>query len=240
MFRPAQPFPALPHGSASGNLAPAKSRVTGIVIERGNIMNRNRIIATMLAAALGAGPTFAQDGSGAPGGFFVGALAGYEGIEVTSSTGTVTADASSAVYGVNAGFDLNLGNAFVGVEGELSTSGGSTRFPNTVAGAREGLEANGQYYIGARAGLALTPGIAAYGKVGYTALDTRAFTASGSLSDLEDNTDGLRFGGGIQLQLPGPLEARVEYRRSTYKDLPDASQDRAATNQIVAGVGLRF
>lgn len=197
--------------------------------------------AAALAAGFLASPAMAQDtASGAPGGFFVGALAGYEGIEVTSSTGTVTADASSAVYGVNAGFDLNLGGAFVGVEGELSTSDGSTRFPNTVAGAREGLETGGQYYLGARAGFALTPGIAAYGKVGYTALDTRAFTSAGTLGDLESNSDGLRFGGGLQVQLPGALEARVEYRRSTYKDLAEASQGEASTDQVVAGIGLRF
>lgn len=193
-----------------------------------------------LVAALAAAPALAQDGSGAPGGFFVGALAGYEGVEVTSTDGSVTADASSAVYGVNAGFDLNLGNAFVGLEGELSTSDGSTRFPNTFAGAREGLETNGQYYIGARAGFALSPGIAAYGKIGYTALDTRAFTESGSIADLEENTDGLRFGGGLQIQLPGPLEARVEYRRSTYNDLADSNQGEVSTDQVVAGIGLRF
>ena len=40
--------------------------------------------------------------------------------------------------------------------------------------------------------------------------------------------------------MPGALEARVEYRRSTYKDLADASQGEASTNQIVAGIGLRF
>ena len=196
------------------------------------------IIVAALAAT--ASPALAQDAGGAPGGFFVGALAGYEGLEVESSTGSVTAEADSAVYGINAGYDLNLGNAFVGVEGELSTSDGSTRFPGTVAGAREGLETNGQYYIGARAGFALTPGIAAYGKVGYTALDTRAFTESGTLGELEDNTDGLRFGGGLQVQLPGPLEARIEYRRSTYKDLAEPGQDRASTNQVVAGIGVRF
>ena len=202
-------------------------------------MSRTTTLAA-LAAAFVAAPALAQDAGGAPGGFFIGALAGYEGLEVTSSTGTVSAKADAAVYGVNAGYDLNLGNAFVGVEGELSTSSSSTAFPGNIAGAREGLETNGQYYVGARAGLALTPGIAAYGKVGYTALDTRAFTRSGSLTELESNSDGLRFGGGVQVQLPGALEARVEYRRSTYKDLADPGQDKASTNQIVAGIGLRF
>ena len=105
---------------------------------------------------------------------------------------------------------------------------------------REGLETNGQYYIGARAGFAVTPGIAAYGKVGYTALDTTAFTESGSLSDLDENADGFRFGGGLQFQLPGALEAKVEYRRSKYDDLADIDQGDATTDQIVAGIGLRF
>ena len=136
--------------------------------------------------------------------------------------------------------NVSLGNAFVGVEGEYSTSDGTTDFPNTIAGARDGLDANGQYYLGVRAGVALTPGIAAYGKVGYTSLDTTAFTSSGSLSDLEDNTSGIRFGGGVQVQLPGPLEARLEYRRSQYGDVGAGEFGNATTDQVVAGVGLRF
>ena len=191
-----------------------------------------------VAAGLSASPAWAQSAS--PGGFYVGALGGYEGIDVESADGSVSADADSAVYGVNVGYDLSLGSAFVGIEGELSTSNGDTEFPDSFTGAREGLEANGQYYIGARAGVALTPGIAAYGKVGYTSLDTKAFTSSGSLDELKDNAGGLRFGGGVQVQLPGPLEARVEYRRSKYKDLLDGTYGNATTDQVVAGVGVRF
>lgn len=196
-------------------------------------MKKLRALA-VIAAAGTAGPALAQDG------LHVGAIAGYEGIEVESADGSVAADASSAVYGVNVGYDLSLGGAFVGVEGELSTSGGSTEFPDSFAGARDSLEANGQYYLGARAGFALSPGIAAYGKIGYTSLSTKAFTSSGSLEELEDNAGGLRYGGGVQVQLPGPLEARVEYRRSRYKDVNDGTYGDATTNQVVAGLGLRF
>ena len=193
---------------------------------------------TALAAGMAATPALAQ--SSAPGGFYVGAVGGYEGIDVESADGSATADADSAVYGISAGYDLGLGSAFVGVEGELSTSGSSTEFPDSFTGARDGLEAGGQYYIGARAGVAVTPGIAAYGKIGYTALDTKAFTSSGSLEELEDNAGGLRFGGGLQVQLPGPLEARLEYRRSRYGDVGDEAFGDATTNQVVAGVGVRF
>ena len=192
-----------------------------------------------VAAGFAAAPAMAQDNT-APGGLYVGAIGGYEGIDVESSDGSVSADADSAVYGINAGYDISLGSAFVGVEGELSKSGGSTTFPDDFDGARDGLDADGQYYIGARAGVALTPGIAAYGKVGYTALDTKAFTSSGSLDELDDNAGGLRFGGGLQVQLPGPFEGRVEYRRSNYKDVVDGTSGNATTDQVVAGVGVRF
>lgn len=187
-----------------------------------------------LAASLAATPAFAQ------GGFYVGAIGGYQGIDVEASDGSISASSDSAVYGVNVGYDLSLGSAFVGVEGELSTSGGTSQFPSSFTGARDSLEANGQYYIGARAGFQLTPGIAAYGKVGYTSLDTKAFTSAGSLAELEDNAGGMRFGGGLQIDLPGPLEGRLEYRRSTYKDLVDGAYGDAKTDQVVAGVGLRF
>ena len=190
-----------------------------------------------LAGGLTATPALAQ--TAAPGGFWVGALGGYEGIDVESADDTVSASADSAVYGINGGYDYSFGSAFVGVEGELSTSGSSTAFPDSFTGARDGLEANGQYYIGARAGVALTPGIAAYGKLGYTSLETTAFTSAGSLGELEDNAGGFRFGGGLQVQLPGPLEGRVEYRRSQYNDLHDTFGD-ATTDQVVAGLGVRF
>ena len=191
-----------------------------------------------LAAGLTATPALAQ--SAAPGGFYVGAVGGYEGIDVESADGTASASADSAVYGVSVGYDLSLGSAFVGVEGELSKSGGDTRFPSTFTGARDSLEAGGQYYVGARAGVALTPGIAAYGKVGYTSLSTKAFTSAGTLTELEENAGGLRFGGGVQVQLPGPLEGRLEYRRSRYKDVVDGAYGNATTDQVVAGLGARF
>ena len=194
------------------------------------------VVLAAAAAGLAASPAMAQS----TGGLYVGAVAGYEGIDVETADGTASASADSAVYGISAGYDLSLGSAFVGAEGEYSASGGSTEFPTTVAGARNGLESSGQYYVGARAGMALTPGIAAYGKVGYTSLDTKAFTSSGSLEDLKGNADGLRFGGGVQVQLPGPLEARVEYRRSRYKDANDGTFGTATTDQVVAGVGMRF
>ena len=196
---------------------------------------RTILVLTAVAAGLVATPVMAKTG-----GLYVGALAGYEGIHVKSADGTATAKGDHAVYGVNAGYDVGLGHAFVGVEGEVSTSSGSTRFPSSFNGAYNGLKANRQYYVGARAGVDLTPGIAAYAKAGYTSLHTKAFTSSGSLAELKDNAGGFRFGGGVQVQLPGPLEGRLEYRRSQYKDVADGTYGDATTDQVVAGVGVRF
>ncbi|MBB3034588.1 outer membrane protein [Alteriqipengyuania lutimaris] len=192
-------------------------------------------------AALAASPAAAQDPEQdiAPGGLHVGVLAGFEGLGVESEDSSVTADADSVVYGIAAGYDMSFGSAFVGVEGEYSASDASTEFPDSFAGARDGLESNGQYYLGARAGFAVTPGIAAYGKFGYTALDTRSFTTAGSFADIEENATGLRYGGGVQVQLPGPLEARLEYRRSRYGDV-GGDVGEVTTDQVVAGVGVRF
>ena len=192
-----------------------------------------------LGAGLAATPAMAQDNT-APGGLYIGALAGFEGVSIDTTDSSATLDSDAAVYGVALGYDLSLGSAFVGVEGELSTSDNSAGFPVNVGDGYDGLETNGQYYIGARAGLALTPGIAAYGKAGYTSLDTSAFTSAGSLDELDENSSGFRFGGGLQVQLPGPLEARVEYRRSTYDDSASGEFGEVTTDQVVAGVGLRF
>ncbi len=197
------------------------------------------IVMAALGAGLAATPAMAQEKE-APGGLYIGALAGYEGANVETAGSTVTLDSDAAVYGVAVGYDLSLGGAFVGVEGELSTSDNSAEFPDSAGAAYDGLKAGGQYYIGARAGLALTSGIAAYGKAGYTSLDTSAFTSAGSLDELDENSSGFRFGGGLQFQLPGPLEARLEYRRSNYDDSASAEFGEVTTDQVVAGVGLRF
>src|SRR5687768_10630267 len=86
-----------------------------------------------IAVGLAATPALAQ--TAAPSGIYVGAVGGYEGIDVEAADGSATATADSAVYGISAGYDIGLGSAFVGVEGELSKSSGDTRFPTTFTGA---------------------------------------------------------------------------------------------------------
>ena len=116
---------------------------------------KKTILLAAMATSIAATPALAQS---APGGLHVGALAGYEGIDVEAEDGSATANADSAVYGINAGYDIALGGAFVGVEGEISTSGGTTEFPSTFAGARDGLETDAQMvWFAMEAGLVQGP-----------------------------------------------------------------------------------
>jgi len=44
----------------------------------------------------------------------------------------------------------------------------------------------------------------------------------------------------FRVRASGPLEGRVEYRRSRYDNVADADFGKATTDQVVAGIGLRF
>ncbi len=181
---------------------------------------RNIPVLAVLAAGLAATPAMAQNT--APGGFYVGALGGYEGLDVESADGIVTANADSAVYGINAGYDLSLGSLFVGVEGELSASGGSTEFPDSFTGARTGSTPMASTISRPRRCRA-DLGIAAYGKIGYGARH-QAFTSSGLARRARGHAGGLRFGGGVQVQLPRPA-------RGTPRIPPLALQGRSPTRR---------
>ena len=71
------------------------------------------IALAVIGAGFAATPAMAQQNE-APGGFYIGALGGYEGVDVESADGSATATADSVVYGINAGYDLSLGGAFIG------------------------------------------------------------------------------------------------------------------------------
>ena len=72
------------------------------------------------ALAFASTPAFAQDAAPMMGGFYVGALAGIDSVRV--SDGTDSASKTGAVFGVTAGYDLDMGNAVVGLEGEFADS----------------------------------------------------------------------------------------------------------------------
>ncbi|MAE90093.1 MAG: autotransporter outer membrane beta-barrel domain-containing protein, partial [Pelagibaca sp.] len=119
-------------------------------------------ISTLLVAgslAAFSAPAMAQDNSSNFDGFRVQGVLGYDALKAGSS---VDDDANEdndqsidgAVYGIQAGYDFDLGGAVVGLEAELTDSSAETEFTN---GDFEGfgfgqVDAGRDLFLGARVG----------------------------------------------------------------------------------------
>jgi len=188
-----------------------------------------------LLAATAATPAFAQDGMDAPrGGFHVSGIVGYDAPD------TDVEDSSGVVYGIGAGYDFNIGNIVAGPEVELTTSStdecqaGVNRTGDLLC-----VGAGRDIYVGARVGTYVTPNTLVYVGAGYT---NAAFDVSydanltGSTGDFsaEEELDGFRLKGGVELGIGRNAFVRGEYRYSSYDE---GDLDR---HQLVGAIGLRF
>jgi len=218
-------------------------------------MRTHLLAASALAAAtLFAAPAMAQD---TPSGFRVGVVGGLDITRPGSSEDSdVEGDDQSAegfLYGVEAGYDLPIGGAVVGVEAELNDSTAKTRVnradPNTFGYGS--VTAGRDIYVGARVGVPVGTGTLLYAKGGYTNARLNVLAADGS-TELEDENfelDGWRLGAGVEKAIGTNSYAKLEYRYSNYTDADFQYSDGTTTNtfgvdtdrhQIVAGVGFRF
>ncbi|WP_028055831.1 outer membrane protein [Sphingobium bisphenolivorans] len=174
------------------------------------------IFAAAAAVAAISAPAFAQDA--AP---FTGAhaelLAGYDKIDTNSVIGSP----DGFLYGLNLGYDYQVGSAVLGIEGEVSDA--TTNF-DYVGGE---LDAERDLYIGGRVGFQVGDLALLYVKAGYTNARLKDTLAGGA------NADGVRVGGGIEYKLGGQLLVKGEYRYSNY----EAGLER---HQVLAGLGIRF
>ncbi len=129
-------------------------------------------------------------------------------IEVTAGADDVTAgvDRTDVTYGAGVGYDLQLGRLVAGVEAAVDNV-----FDRRDIG------------VGARLGLVLNDNVLAYGKVGYANWSQVAGRS----------TDGLRLGGGLEVNVAGPVYGKVEYR---YTDFDGATGKHGG----LVGVGIRF
>lgn len=210
---------------------------------------------TAVAFAAGlAAPAFAQDGPFT--GPRVGAIIGYDRIQPGSSEDSdIRGDDQSAdgfLYGVDAGYDIALNRAVVGIEGEVTGSTGKVENrpvdPNAFGFGR--VKTGRDLYIGGRVGFLASPKTLVYGKAGYTnaRLDlTRDDTTT--TTGRHFNLDGYRVGAGVEQQLSPKTYVKVEYRYSNYgnarleypnganTDNFDVDTDR---HQIAVGAGIRF
>lgn len=221
----------------------------------------NKILVCLAAGtALASVPAAAQDTApaGPFQGFHVEGLVGYDVSKAGSSVdddSTIDNDQSidGLLYGVGAGYDLNIGKLVVGPEAEVTWSTAKTSFDN---GDFEGfgignVKTNRDLYIGGRIGVAVMPQTLVYAKGGYTNAKFDIRNGDGTVITSNDiDADGWRIGAGIEQQLSNNVFAKVEYRYSNYEkgevdftgDVPDGQRfnldlDR---HQVVAGVGVRF
>ena len=218
-------------------------------------------ISTILVAgslAAFAAPAMAQDANGNFDGFRLQGVAGYDALQAGSSVdddGVDNNDQSidGVVYGVQAGYDFDLGGAVVGLEAELSDSTAKTEYSN---GDFEGfgfgrVDAGRDLFLGARVGAKVAPDLLLYAKGGYTNAKLNILSNDGTTEYKQDfDLDGWRAGAGVEYAINPSTFMNIEYRYSNYSkgevdfdgDLPDGDRfdvdlDR---HQIMAGVGVRF
>jgi outer membrane immunogenic protein len=113
-------------------------------------------------------------------------------------------------YGVNAGYDFDLGRAVVGGTIEYQDS--------SEDGVGRDLSAT------VRAGLKASENVLVYGLVGYTNL---------GIEDTDVELDGVRAGAGVEVALGSNAFGQVEYRYSNYEADVEG-------HQFVLGIGYRF
>ncbi|HSX53808.1 MAG TPA: outer membrane beta-barrel protein [Sphingomonas sp.] len=196
-----------------------------------------KLVLAALAASAMTTPAFAQDTTFT--GPRVEALVGYD----SASDGT-DGDAGSSdgvTYGGAIGYDVQIGGAVIGAEAELTGSSVDTRADNLlVAGDRLVVDMGRDIYLGARAGVAITPSTLLYVKGGYTnaQVDTTYETPT-SRTEISEDMEGFRVGAGAEFKLASNMYLKGEYRYSNYGKIDgyDIDVDR---HQVVAGVGIRF
>lgn len=206
-------------------------------------------------------PVLAQEDST---GTFTGPrVEGLIGYDISRAGSSIDNDANSGddesseglLYGVGVGYDVAVGsNAIIGAEAEFSDSTAKTKFENgDFEGFGLGRVSTGRdLYLGARAGLVVSPKTLVYVKGGYTNARYNVVGSDGTTDYREKiDTDGWRVGAGAELALNENLFTKIEYRYSKYSegeidfenpDIPDSDRFGIDTDrhQIVAGIGMRF
>ena len=130
-------------------------------------------------------------------------------IEVTAGADDVTAgvDTTDIAYGAAIGYDIQLNKLVIGVEA-------------TAANVLEKADLG----AAARLGYVLNDNVLAYGRVGYNRLERPQTTVK---------AEGLTVGGGLEVNVAGPVYGKVEYR---YTDF----EGNLGRHGGLVGIGLRF
>ena len=219
----------------------------------------NKISTLLVAGSLVAfsAPAMAQD-TGSFDGFRIQGVAGYDALKAGSSVDDdANADNDQSidglVYGVQVGYDYDLGNAVIGLEAELTDSTAKTEFVN---GDFEGfgfgnVSAGRDLFLGARIGVKWSEDMMFYAKGGYTNAKLNVRSNDGTTEfDTDYDLDGYRVGGGLEYAFGNNLFTNIEYNYSNYSEaevdfggtLPNSDRFDVDTDrhQVTVGLGMRF
>lgn len=217
---------------------------------------RKLMVATLLTGAtIAATPALAQDVGPTFTGPRVEGILGYDhvgaGSDVDNDNGRDDQSIDGLLYGVGVGYDMNLGSAVVGVEGEWTDSTAKSNRNNFNSDFGFGRVSQGRdLYVGARAGILADPMTLVYVKGGYT--NSKLNVLAGNTNESTDTAfklDGWRIGGGVERAINTNTFAKVEYRYSKYSDANIEFGNGATSedfgidtdrHQVVASVGWRF
>lgn len=199
---------------------------------------KNFIYCASVAAAALATPALAQESSGLRP--YAGVLVGLD--NVVLNDGTSSESKSGVGYGITLGVDTTVGaNSRLGLEAELmDSSTAESEYLDADNNAR--LSADRDLFLGARAGVMITPRILGYVKAGYTnARVTLSGVLGGTPFSYGTNLDGYRIGAGVEYG--NRVRARLEYRYSDYGDAKYQGVSlgvSAKRHQLLAGLVYGF
>ncbi len=168
-----------------------------------------------------------------PGGFYIAALAGngtltsaVDGSRGGEGGGNGTGGELTADFGDNGwqsdivgGYGALIGRVYLG--GEFDASLGSQHWLHGGGGGTRifGVRQLDSYGISGRMGLVLESHALIYGLAGAVATQFATFYQQGTnVVRPEGYRGGLRFGGGLEVPLGGPLSGRIEYTQTSYAD----------------------
>ncbi|WP_218036654.1 outer membrane protein [Sphingobium sp. EM0848] len=205
------------------------------------------LIAAVAMTAISA-PAYAQPEASNFGGAKVGLVLGYD--KLRFSEDGIHASKDGLLYGITAGYDVDLGSAVIGIEGEATDSTIKESVTDVaLVDDKLSLMADRDLYVGARVGFPVSPTLLVYAKAGYTNARAKLkYSYSGLSASVGDNIDGYRVGGGVEYT-NGREFGRLEYRYSdyghfdyTYSDANVTFDGRIKTvrHQIAVTGGWRF
>lgn len=179
---------------------------------------KKTVLLVAVTAAFAATPALAQDESSFSGAY-VGGYVGYDHVVLKDNASNTSGGKDGVAFGAIAGYDVDLGSAVVGIEGEVGDSSvNQTATDLIVVGDSGKLSSNLDLYAGGRVGFRAGSNVLIYAKGGYASTRVKLdYTSGATTTSGSDTLSGFRVGAGMQYNM-NRVGLRLEYRYTNYGD----------------------